>query len=270
MTLVADWRADLAAHLRPAPCPLADLRVGVYFTAARLASGEVGLAWTPRDPAEIACCPRSAASAPPAGRIAGMDAWEVAGWADDRLALKRAIAVATLNALSAFAAGRQRLPGARLLAGLDALAAAGIAPPDRVTLCGAFPPFLKALKGRVARLRVLDSHPESLKADERDLWCPSVDAAAALADTDVVLLTGSTLVEGGLDALLDAASGARRVVIAGPSAPLWPGPFFARGVDVLAGLRVRDGDAVLRIVGEAGSAWFFADAVEKICLVREQ
>jgi uncharacterized protein (DUF4213/DUF364 family) len=85
----------------------------------------------------------------------------------------------------------------------------------------------------------------------------------------VVVITGSALVEGGMDELLESCPRARRVVVAGPTASPWPEPFFQRGVHVLGGIRALDGPRLVRIVGEGGSGYFFQEAAEKVCLVRE-
>jgi uncharacterized protein (DUF4213/DUF364 family) len=81
-------------------------------------------------------------------------------------------------------------------------------------------------------------------------------------------MTGSTLVEGGTDDLLEAARGARRVVMAGPTASPWPPTFFACGVDVLGGIRVTDEPKLLQIVSQGGSGYFFGEGAEKMCFVR--
>jgi hypothetical protein len=100
------------------------------------------------------------------------------------------------------------------------------------------------------------------------MWRAPAAAVETVADANVVVITGSALVEGGLDALLDAARSARRVVLAGPTASPWPPPFFERGVHVLGGIRVRDGAALLQLVSEGGSGYFFERIAEKVALVR--
>jgi uncharacterized protein (DUF4213/DUF364 family) len=176
--------------------------------------------------------------------------------------------VAVLNALSARAIDALGVPGGRMIVGLDALEAAGVSDDDRVTMVGAFPPFIKALKGRVASLAIVDKHRDALKTDELPMWRAPGDAVESVADASVVLITGSALVEGGLDPLLAAAREARRVVLAGPTASPWPPTFFARGVHVLGGIRVRDGAAMLQLVGEGGSGYLFERAAEKVAIVR--
>ncbi len=128
--------------------------------------------------------------------------------------------------------------------------------------------FIKRLRHHVSALWVIDKHPEALKPDEKHLWRPPEQAQGVLAEASVVIMTGSTLVEGGTDELLQAARGARRVVMAGPTASPWPPTFFARGVNVLGGIRVTDGPKLLQIVSEGGSGYFFGQGAEKICFIR--
>lgn len=266
--IIQAWTSDLREVLGNEPLTIDDVRVGVFYTAVQLSEGHVGVAFTPRGLTDTVCCPRSAAEAPPAGHMAGRNAWTLAKYAQSPVSLRRAVGVAALNALSALALARHEIRGARLLLGVDALDAAEVQPTDTVVMVGAFVPFIKALKGKVASLCIIDKHPEALNPDERPLWRPPETAADVLSQADVVIATGSTLVEGGTDDLLAAARGARRVVMAGPTASPWPPTFFARGVDVLGGIRVTDGPKLLQIVSQGGSGYFFGQGAEKICIVR--
>lgn len=270
MDIVEAWFTELAQLLAGESIRVSDVRIGVFYTAAQLSSGEVGLAFTPRDLADTVCCPRSAAAAPQSGRLAGQDAWALARDALSPVPLRRAVGVALLNALSALAMKRYGVPGGQLVAGMDALEAAEVRPDDQVAMVGAFAPFIKDLKGKVARLSVIDKHREGLKPDEMQFLRSPEDADALLPQASVVVISGSALVEGGIDALLEAARGARRVVLAGPTASPWPPPFFERGVHVLGGIRVQDGRAILQLVSEGGSGYFFERAAEKVCIVRER
>lgn len=266
--IIHAWTRDLRDVLGNEPLTIDDVRVGVFYTAVQVSGGHVGVAFTPRGLTDSVCCPQSAAEAPPAGRIAGRNAWALAEYAESPVSLRRAVGVATLNALSALALTRREMADARLLPGVDALDAAELRPEDRVALVGAFIPFIKRLRHYVSALWVIDKHPEALRADEKHLWRPPEQASGVLAKASVVIMTGSTLVEGGTDELLQAARGARRVVMAGPTASPWPPTFFAQGVDVLCGIRVTDGPKLLEIVSQGGSGYFFGQGAEKICFVR--
>ncbi len=269
MSIYADCITALSAQLGTGPRRVSDVRVGVFYTAARLESGHAGVAFTPRDLADTVCCPRSAAEAPPAGEVAGQDAWMLVRYCESTVPLRRAIGYAVLNALSA-AAMEGGISGVEIRAGADALDMAAVGPRDRVAMVGAFTPFIKSLKGRVRELSVIDKHAGALKADEKHFWRAPADARVTLSNADVALITGSALVEGGLEELLEAAQNARAVVLAGPTASTWPTPFFERGVDVMAGIRVRDPLRLLQIVSEGGSGYFFQRDAEKVCYLRSQ
>ena len=265
---IGDWLSDLSQVLEDAPLAVTDVRIGVFYTAALLSSGHTGVAFTPRDLSDTVCCPRSAAAAPPSGSLAGQDAWGLADYALSAVPLRRAVGVAVLNALSALAMDRHGVPGGKLLPGMDALAAAQVTAEDDVAMVGGFIPFIKALKGQVANLWVVDKHPEALKPDELPFWRPPEQAIETLSQASVVIITGSSLVERGIESLLDAASSARRIVLAGPTAFPWPPTFFARGVHILGGIRVLDGPKLLQAVSEGGSGYFFQREAEKVSVIR--
>ena len=268
MELVKEWTSDLRGTLGEARLVVETVRIGVFYTAVQISTGHVGVAFTPRDLTDSVCCPKTAASAPPSGRMTGQSAWELAGYASSAVPLRRAVGVAALNAVSALAMDRYDTPGGQLCPGLDALKAADVRPEDRVAMVGAFVPFIKALKGHVTSLSVIDKHPESLKPDEKCFWVPPERAAEPLRQSSMVICSGSALVEGDIDCLLEASSSARKIVLAGPTASPWPPPFFAHGIDVLGGIRVRDSERLLTLISEGGSGYLFEDAAEKVSIVR--
>ncbi len=267
--LVEKWISSLRRSLTDEVLFVQDVRVGVFYTAAQISSGHAGAAFTPRGLSDTVCCPSTAASAPPAGRMLGRRAWELADFALAESPLRRAIGVATLNALSALMFERYGVPGGSVRRGCDALEAAGVRSDDRVAMVGAFAPFIKALKGKVGALRVIDSHLSALKPDERQFWVSPEGVAQALRSASIVIISGSALVEGGIDFILEASAQARHRVLAGPTAPLWAPPFFDSGVDVLGGIQVSDPALLLMIASQGGSGYFFNQAAEKISLVRE-
>jgi len=133
MELVAEWLSDLRRNYADEPL-VNDARVGVFYTAVEISTGDVGVAFTPRDLNDTVCCPKTAAGAPPAGRLIGARAWETAGYALSPSALRRAVGIATLNALSTAAINRFGLPEGIMREKLDALDAAGIADDDEVVI----------------------------------------------------------------------------------------------------------------------------------------
>ena len=247
------------------------VRIGVFYTAVKLDSGQAGVAFTPiREIPEAVCCPRSASRMPTAGQLAGQSAWDLARYALTESPLKVAVGIATLNALSALLMEEDGLPSYRRLIGADALDVVEIHPDDRVALVGAFVPFIKKLKETVKQLRVVEKNPQALKGDEIAFYRPAEQAEEVLSQADVVVVSGSAIVHHSLGQLLGFCRTAREVIVAGPTASMYPDPLFDRGVTVLGGIAVHDGDELLRVVSEGGSGYFFGRWAEKVAIIRSQ
>jgi uncharacterized protein (DUF4213/DUF364 family) len=245
------------------------VRIGVFYTAVKLDSGQAGVAFTPiREIPEAVCCPRSASRMPAAGQLAGQRAGDLALYALTESPLKVAVGIATLNALSALLMEENGLPGYQRLLGADALDVVEIHPDDRVGLVGAFVPFIKKLKGTVKQLRVVEKNPQALKGDEMAFYRPAEGAEEVLKQADVVVISGSAIVHHSLEQLLGFCQVARQVIVAGPTASMYPDPLFGRGVTVLGGITVHDADELLRVVGEGGSGYFFGRWAEKVAIIR--
>jgi uncharacterized protein (DUF4213/DUF364 family) len=234
--------------------------IGVFYTAVKLDTGQAGVAFTPvREIPEAVCCPRSASRMPAAGKLAGQSAWGLLADARD---------ASPLNALTALAVEEHGLDGYRLLKGADALDVTEVGLDDEVALVGAFVPFIKKLKGQVGCLWVLEKNPQALKADEMAFYRPPEEADEVLGSADVVVISGSAIVHHSLDSLLTLCSSAREVIVAGPTASMYPDPLFARGVTLLGGIAIHDGDEMVRLVSEGGSGYFFGGYADKTVLMR--
>jgi uncharacterized protein (DUF4213/DUF364 family) len=246
-----------------------DIRIGVFYTGTKLSTGDAGVAFNPRDMADTVCCPRSAAKMPASGKLKGEKALELMKLANKDDAMQRSVGIAVLNALSALLLKEQGIKGAHIMEGADALDVIAINRADTIVMVGAFVPFIKALKGTTETLYIIDKHPQALKEDERHLWCSPASVAETLPQADIVIITGSSMVEGGLDDLLSACTKAREIILAGPTASTWPVPFFKRGVTVMAGISVSDPDRLLQVVSEGGSGYFFTGFAQKTAIVSD-
>ena len=268
--LLDKWMDELKGVLGEGELKVEDVRIGVFYTAVMLSTGHVGVAFTPRGLEDTVCCPRSASLMPESGRLVGRPAWELAEYSRSAGPLKRALGVATLNALSSLGLELQGLRRGRVLMDVDPVDIMGIGPDHTVVLIGAFTPYIRRFKENVERLYIVEKNPRALKEDELKFWKPAEEADEALKEADVVLMSGSVLVEGGIDELLESAKGSR-VAIVGPTTPPWPGPFFDAGVYALGGIKVLDGERMLRLVGEGGSGYIFErdGAARKVCFLRE-
>ena len=160
--------------------------------------------------------------------------------------VRRAIGMATLNALSApFVSWRAGDPMALLEPDVSTIATVGLFRP-------AFRKFSHVDVHVIERQTDREPPaPDTLPEGVRVSMHGPDEAAEAMADAEVVFVTGSAFCYGGVDRYLDVADGSATIVLIGATASFLPEPAFAAGVDVLAGASVENHDGV-RVALEAG------------------
>ncbi len=244
--------------------------VGLFFTGVKLTNNSAGSCATPiKTIPEAACCPSSAMAMPFPGKLAGRRAADLAREALSGHGIRRAVGIATVNALADCCWQHRPHPDVELRPGVDAFDATEIRNRDKVVVVGAFVPFLKELKRRGQPFLVLEQDPATLKADELPFFRPAEQASEILPEADVVLITGATLVNNTLEDLLALVRPETRVTIVGPTVGMLPDAFLARGADVLGCVKITDADTFLDLLAEGGSGYhFFGRSAQKLVLAR--
>lgn len=228
---------DLLAHAA-AKARIADVRIGLGYSAVRLDNGNAGLAWTP---------PRSSGGCshlPMAGSLVGRPAEELLQMLAMEQPLLRALGLATANALLA----SLPLPKTSKEEVLDGLQ---ITAQDHVVMVGYFGPLVKRLQQSGCRFDIIEldsSRPGVLTPQQGRL---------VLAECSVAILTGTSLVTGTCDELLADLRHPREAVLLGPSAPFCAQAFAGTPLTRIAGARVVDPDGVLQVVSEGGGTPLF-------------
>jgi len=256
------------ASAEPAEPTVERVVVGLYFTGVKLSTGHVGACATPSKSAtSAACCPDAGHASPLPGTLRGRRALDLVGETQHPDGVRRAVGIAAMNALAALCWDRRPHPDMTLEAGIDAFAAADIRPGQQVVIVGAFVPFLRELKRRQQPYLVLERNPGALKPDELPFYRPAAEAATVVPQADVLLITGTTLLNDTIDPILAAARPDATKVVVGPTVGLVPDAYLRRGCDVLGGIRVTRPDAFLDVLAEAGAGHhFFGRSAEKIVL----
>ena len=271
-SILSETIAALAAILGPDFDEITVDRVvvGLFFTGVKLDNGVAGACATPiKTIPEAVCCPSSVMAMPFPGKMRGRLAADLAHEALAVNGIRRAVGIATVNALADCCWQRRPHPELELRADVDAFDATEIRGTDQVVVVGAFVPFLKELKRRDQPFLVLEQDPATLKPDELPFFRPAQDAPAILPQADVLLITGSTLVNATLEDLLALARPEARVTIVGPTVGMLPDAFLARGADVLGCVRITEPDAFLDLLAEGGSGYhFLGRSAQKIVLSR--
>ncbi len=182
--------------------------IGLFFTGVKLSTGHAGACATPikADP-RVVCCPSSAAMAMPfPGKMRGKPARDAIKEAFSDHGIRRGVGIAAVNALAELCWERRPNPLVELRRGVDAdFDANSFYPNDQTVVVGAFVPFLKELKRRGRPFLVLEKDPDTLKAEEMPFYRPAEMARAVVPQADVLLMTGTTLLNDTLEDLLSWA-----------------------------------------------------------------
>ncbi len=243
-------REQIRKHLLPAAQAeaIADVRIGLGYTAVVLENGSTGLAFTfHRDMPEG--CRLFAKTLPFQGRPAA-DLLDLLG--SDRK-VECAVGLATANALANVAGDH--------LQTADILDFIEIRPGDRVGMVGMFGPLIHQLRQTAAELIIFEKN-EGLGTDLQ----PDTEIVHQLPYCDVALITGTSIVNHSMDEFLHAAENCREVVILGATTPLLPAAFHDTPVTCLSGVVVADRAEVLRVVSSAGGMRQFKHFVDKVNL----
>lgn len=184
----------------------------------------------------------------PARALRGASALELArGYLDDE-PVRRTLGFAAVNAIS------QRFfreAGYVLDTAADSIGSLDPQPGERIGMVGLFGPLVPRIVEAGASLVVLEL--QSRLVGERDGWRVTLDPSE-LAGCTKVLSTTTVLLNDTLDAVLDAARGARWIAFVGPGGGCVPDDLFSRGVTLLGGTSVVDRDGFADAVAR-GEPW---------------
>jgi len=230
------------------------------FTLVELANGVCGLSFTPRSPS------RTCAHFEKAGTLTGLPVLELAGLLTAPTPIEKSVGLAAVNALSRMVMDHEpgRYPVARedIMAMLP-LGGAAV----KIGMVGHIGPFIPAILKQGASLTVVDDNPFVCNPVGQGEYQVTRDISS-LAGVDAVLITGSSLVAGDMDAVFEVTRGARFIGIVGPSAGWLPAPAFHRGVHAVAGMKIVDARQVKHVVLEGGGTRNFMRFGQKYTLAR--
>ncbi len=241
------------------------LITGIHFTAVQLTGGGCGMARTEIKsgfPSISKAEWRKNPFAP--GRLRGQRILDILTCEDER-SVPGYLKLAVLNACSSRVLAESGHP---VISGRDPVEWLDTSKGKEIVLVGAFQSYMEKLSPMPCRLRVLELDPDVFPEGHKHLYVPAKQAGDILPFVDGVLLTGSTMVNRTLDALLSFTGSQTFIAIAGPSAGLFPDLLFSKGIHLIGTIRVFDADRMFNIIAEGGAGChLYGDCAEKICII---
>ena len=241
---------------------------GLFFSGVKLSTGHGGLCFTPvKEIPEAVCCPSSAKAMPLSGKLSGRS---VKSYLDDlshENILRKTLAIATLNALSAcYWEGNKNLEY-KIEIDVESFDVMEVLKGKKSVVIGALVPMLKKLLAADADFKVLEMDSRTLKGKELEHFAPSKDANVYLPDSDLDVITGVTILNDTLPDLLAMCKPGADILVTGPTAGMIPDAFFKRGVTIMGGILVTKPDELLDVISEGGSGYhFFGKSAERIVI----
>lgn len=248
------------------------LVIGLFFTGVKLSNGCGGVSFTPiKEIPKAVCCPSSVGRTFDPVKAKGMKVKTVLTALTSPEPIKTAVAIATLNALSASCWESGKTGNYAVQINKDALDVVRMPVEKSVAVVGAFVPVLRTLKQRGGKWWVVEQDPQALKNEELEHFVPSDDCKDIIQAADVLVITGVTLINHTLEPILRLAKKGAQIAVIGPTASLLPEPLFERGVQIVGGVWVKQPEALLDILAAGGSGYhFFETCADRIVITRDR
>ena len=197
--------------------------IGVFYAGVKLNNGSGGVALHHvTETTQSVCCPKIHYSFPDAGQMSGTPLKKILNFLKGNNLLQRAVGIAAANAVSSqlIFSGKYKVHE-----NCEASQLIEFRKSDIVVMIGAFTPYISNLPRRVRELHVVERRKTRVCGDKVHLH-PESKAKNVLKKADVVLITGSALVNGTMEELITYSSGAREIAVIGPTASILPDPLF--------------------------------------------
>jgi len=244
---------------------IADVRIGVSMTAVKLSDGTCGVSSTINS--ETQHCKKSNRDYGDFSplKIKGhrvIDLLET----EKSSGIITTLRIASLNAISShiISAGSYNI-----LENSDPIDLFDLSIPRTITIVGAFHSYIKKISATKSKLYVLELNENEIGPEERQFFVPASDYKKVLPESDVIIITGLTLVNNTIDDLLDSVPERSAVVVAGPSGSIIPDVLFANGVSIIGATRITKPDVLFDLISEGGGGYhLFEYCAQKICILR--
>lgn len=171
------------------------------------------------------------------GHIQDLGLREIISWTDSNHGLERSFALAAINSCIP-------LQGKQYFSGNALDLAANIGKDKVITVIGHFP-NMSNLKEAASEFNVLEKRPQ-----EGDI--PASEASSIIPKSDVVAMTGVTLLNDTIEELLSYKKPGATFIVLGSTVPLSPA-LFDFGVDVIGGAWVEDDAETIAKMSQGGT-----------------
>jgi len=138
-----------------------------------------------------------------------------------------------------------------------------------ITIVGAFQSYIRKISETRNKLFVLELTENALTPEQKKFFVPAGEYEKILPASDIVIITGQTLVNRTIDDLLSVISPRTQVIVTGPSSGILPDVLFENKVTIIGTIRITKPEILFDIVSEGGTGFhLFEYCAQKICILK--
>jgi uncharacterized protein len=188
--------------------------------------------------------------------------------ADKKSNLINTLKIAALNAISSKLISASDY---KIIENADPIDLIDLKSKKTIAIIGGFQTYIQKISETNNKLYVLELNENALSEEQKQFFIPAKEYANILPVSDIIIITGLTLVNNTIDGLLSSVSPNAQVIVTGPSSSIIPDVLFENRVDLIGATRITDSDLLFSIVGEAGAGFhLFKYCAQKICILNDK
>lgn len=201
------------------------------------------------------------------GSLTDLKLQELLKWAYSPPSLQKIIGVATLNAFSQYIL-KVINPYEKMKE--DLIDSLHLNEESKIFFIGMIKPMIRRIGKITKNITIIENRIPNSPEFEKFAFKTSIEQLNGMdLRTDALFITGTALLNNTIDAILEKFKHkAKKIMLIGPTASMIPDILFDRGVDVVAGMYMKEPDAVVRIIQEGGGTMNFKKFGKKYSLVR--
>jgi uncharacterized protein (DUF4213/DUF364 family) len=244
---------------------ISDVRIGLYLTAVRLSDDSVGTSATlGGDHPFCAKSDRDFGDFTPL-KIRGQKVTEILETRKESSIIS-SLKTAVLSAVSSkiISSGNYKI-----VEDCDPIELLDLNNRKTITVVGAFQSYIRRISETGNKLFVLELNENTLTPEQKKFFVSAGEYRKILAASDIVIITGQTLVNKTIDDILSAISTEAQVIVTGPSSNILPDILFRNKVSIIGAMRITRPEILFEIVSEGGAGFhLFEYCAQKISILR--
>lgn len=244
---------------------ISDVKIGLFLTAVRLSDGSIGTSATISDDhPQCAKGNRDFGEYTPL-KIRGRKVLDILETKKES-SLILSLRTAVLNAISSKFVSTGKY---KIIEDCDPIQLLDLDSDKTVTIVGAFQSYIRKISSAGNQLFVLELNENALTSEQKKYFVPAPEYKKIIPVSDIVIMTGQTLVNKTIDDLLAVVSPEAQVIVTGPSSNIIPDILFENKVSIIGSIRITNPQILFELVSEGGTGYhLFEYCAQKISILK--